>query len=164
MYGKHSHPHLTGMNRLLILFCLFILIGATFFVISSFPKRQLKATNLRNPETKRKVAETPDYFLRLQSKVSKAKTFVQRSGFSTHYAFFIDMSLPSGKKRFFVYDLEADTILRSGLVAHGSCRSRFLEEAVFSNVPECGCSSVGKYKIGYAYEGQFGTAFKLHIG
>jgi hypothetical protein len=72
------------------------------------------------------------------------------------------MSLPSGKKRFFIYDMKRDSIVNAGLVAHGSCRTRFLEEATFSNVPECGCSSLGKYKIGYTYDGQFGEAFKLH--
>ena len=72
------------------------------------------------------------------------------------------MGLPSGKNRFFIYDLQKDSIVHSGVVAHGNCRSGFLKDPLISNVPECGYSSVGKYKIGYAYEGQFGKAFKLH--
>ncbi|RYY98958.1 MAG: hypothetical protein EOO11_06465 [Chitinophagaceae bacterium] len=34
--------------------------------------------------------------------------------------------------------------------------------APFSSEPGCGCSSLGRYKVGYAYNGSFGKAFKLH--
>lgn len=91
-----------------------------------------------------------------------ATTFAKRKGYSTRYQFLVDMQIPSGNKRFFVYDALKDSMVHSGLVAHGGCRTKFLQEAEFSNVPECGCSSTGKYKIGYAYQGQFGKAFKLY--
>jgi hypothetical protein len=29
-------------------------------------------------------------------------------------------------------------------------------------VPGCGCTSLGKYKIGYHYNGRFGLAYKLY--
>ena len=99
---------------------------------------------------------------RLHVKASATRNFIRRKNFSDQYVFLIDMSLPSGKKRFFIYDIKRDSIINAGLVAHGSCRTGFLEDATFSNVPECGCSSLGRYKVGYAYEGQFGGAFKLH--
>ena len=91
-----------------------------------------------------------------------AKEFIASNNFSNHYAFLVDMRLPSGKRRFFVYDLRADSIMAAGLVAHGSCNTRNLEIPQFSNDTGCGCSSIGKYKIGYSYDGQFGKAFKLH--
>jgi hypothetical protein len=72
------------------------------------------------------------------------------------------MSLPSYQKRFFVYDLIKDTIGNSGLVAHGNCNEYFLEGRKYSNVIGCGCTSLGKYKIGYSYVGRFGRAFKLY--
>jgi hypothetical protein len=51
--------------------------------------------------------------------------------------------------------------MASGLAAHGSCNTAFLEQAKFSNAPGCGCSAIGKYKIGYSYKGRFGKAYKL---
>lgn len=42
------------------------------------------------------------------------------SKYNKDIAFFIDMRIPSGKNRFFVYDLNADKIIDKGLVAHGS--------------------------------------------
>jgi len=108
------------------------------------------------------VAKENKVFAAIRNKATSLNKYISQKKFSDNYVFLIDMSLPSGKKRFFIYDLLNDSIINSGLVAHGNCRSGFLEEPVFSNVPECGCSSVGKYKIGYAYQGKFGKAFKLH--
>lgn len=72
------------------------------------------------------------------------------------------MSLPSGKNRFFIYNLAKDSLLKSGLVAHGSCTTYYLENVFFSNNISCGCSSKGKYKIGYKYNGSFGKSYKLY--
>ena len=38
----------------------------------------------------------------------------------------------------------------------------WLEGRKYSNVPGCGCTSLGKYKVGYSYSGTFGLAYKLH--
>ena len=73
-----------------------------------------------------------------------------------------DMSIASGKNRFFVYDLEKDSVLLEGLVAHGSCDKGFQQYPAFSNTPDCGCTSFGKYKIGSSYNGKFGLAYKLY--
>jgi len=88
--------------------------------------------------------------------------FNSKNGLSEQVCFIADMRIPSGKERFFVYDLKQDSILKKGLVAHGSCNKLYLDDAQFSNTPDCGCSSFGKYKIGYQYKGRFGDAFKLH--
>ena len=45
------------------------------------------------------------------------------------------MGLPSGKNRFFIYDLQKDSIVHFAVVAHGNCRSGFLKDPLFSNVP-----------------------------
>lgn len=68
----------------------------------------------------------------------------------------------SGKERLFVYDLKKDTILFAGLVTHGRCNERWLEGRKYSNKIGCGCSSLGKYRIGAAYHGRFGLAYKLY--
>ncbi len=74
----------------------------------------------------------------------------------------VDMSVGSGKNRFFVYDLDKDSVILAGLVAHGSCDAGFQLAPGFSNTPNSGCSSLGKYKIGNHYKGKFGLAYKLH--
>ena len=99
---------------------------------------------------------------RLQSFAAKAELYTAEKGFNTSLCFLLDMSLPSGQNRFFVYDLKNDKVLYTGLVAHGSCNTTFLDKAQFSNQPGCGCSAKGKYKVGYKYTGRFGTAYKLY--
>jgi L,D-transpeptidase-like protein len=107
-------------------------------------------------------ASAPVYVSPFANRSVLAKSFAAQNGYSTSYCFFIDMSIHSGRKRFFVYDLTKNVILISGLVAHGSCKEGFLTDAKFSNLPGCGCSSLGKYKIGEKYRGQYGTSYKLY--
>lgn len=99
---------------------------------------------------------------RLRSRANQARIYIREKGFSTRYCFLVDMRLHSGKKRFFVYDLVKNSVSFSGLVSHGSCKEGFLSEAKFSNTPKAGCSSMGKYKIGKSYHGQFGKSYKMH--
>ena len=82
--------------------------------------------------------------------------------YSTRYCFLADMSVASGKKRFFVYNLETDSIEQSGLVTHGSGTDRNGDALFFSNEPGSNCTSLGNYAIGNAYMGRFGLAYKLH--
>jgi hypothetical protein len=98
---------------------------------------------------------------RLKQQALLLKSYAQKKGYSTSICFLADLSLPSGRNRFFIYDLNKDTILGTGLVAHGSCNTQYLETVFFSNNPGCGCSSKGMYKVGGKYQGNFGTAFKL---
>lgn len=98
----------------------------------------------------------------LQTKATVAKNFVQQKGFNQQLCFLIDMNLPANRKRFFVYDLEKDSIINSGLVTHGNCNQYWLEGRKYSNEVGCGCTSLGKYKVGYSYQGRFGLAFKLY--
>jgi hypothetical protein len=100
--------------------------------------------------------------LTLNNRASQLKMYVRNNGFSTGYCFLIDMSLPSGWKRFFVYDLAKNSIVLSGLVSHGNCNQNSLVEAKFSNTPSTGCSSIGKYRVGASYEGGYGKSYKLH--
>ena len=94
--------------------------------------------------------------------LSQAIIYIQQHGYSTEYCFLIDMSICSGKNRFFVYDIRKNNIILSGLVAHGNCNTHFLELARFSNAPSCGCSSMGKYKVGTSYMGEFGKSYRLY--
>src|SRR5436190_9072197 len=44
-------------------------------------------------------------FQRLKHKATPAKDFVKEHGYNSTHCFLIDMRLPSGKNRFFVYNL-----------------------------------------------------------
>src|SRR2546423_4192236 len=81
---------------------------------------------------------------KLQGKATEASLFVQKNNYNNRICFLIDMSLPSGKARFFVYDLQKDTIQNAGLVTHGRCNQNWLEGRKYSNIPGCGCTSLGK--------------------
>jgi hypothetical protein len=102
------------------------------------------------------------YLNKLQIRAISAKLFIEQKKYNDKICFLVDMSLPSNKNRFFVYDLDKDSIVLKGLVAHGSCNNIYLRNAQFSNTPECGCSAIGKYRVGKKYKGRFGNAFKLH--
>jgi hypothetical protein len=150
--------HLGSMRQWLVIFIVLFSASAYYFsppktVTVIGPSPLLKRTE--------PVPEADKTIPRLRSAAGELKNFATRNHFSTQYALLADFSIPSGRKRLFLYDLQKDSIVYSGLVAHGSCREYFLEEPRFSNVKDCGCSSLGKYRIGYSYNGNFGKAFKL---
>lgn len=99
---------------------------------------------------------------KLQRIAVQAKAFCLKKKYNTTTCFFVDMNLPSGKNRFFIYDLTKDSVINAGIVAHGSCNQSFLSKPKFSNKPGCGCTALGKYKVGYKYKGRFGNAYKLY--
>jgi len=121
----------------------------------------------RPSETNALVAEAKDaadkreILLRLNKKVEVAKDYIAEHGFDDRYCFLLDMRLPSGKNRFFVYNLDEGSVEIAGLVAHGSGNS-YSATPVFSNTPNSNCTSLGRYKIGKSYHGQFGLAYKLY--
>ena len=98
----------------------------------------------------------------LRDRANEASSFTKENGFNTQLAFLLDMNIPSGSPRFFVYELKADSIRMEGLVTHGSCNEWWLSKIKYSNVEGSGCTSLGRYKIGKSYHGRFGLAWKLH--
>jgi L,D-transpeptidase catalytic domain len=99
---------------------------------------------------------------KMQIKAVDARLFVQQKGYNETICFLVDMGLPSGQNRLFVYDLKKDTVRNSGLVTHGRCNQNWLDGRKYGNTVGCGCTSLGKYKIGLSYNGRFGLAYKLH--
>lgn len=93
---------------------------------------------------------------------SKVNNYALQNDMSTEYCFLVDMSLPSGRNRFFIYDLKKNSIVHAGLVSHGSCNETFMARPKFSNEAKSGCSSLGKYKVGEFYTGKYGKSFRLH--
>ncbi|MCW3117961.1 MAG: hypothetical protein JWM28_2043 [Chitinophagaceae bacterium] len=108
------------------------------------------------------IKSSPETVARLKAKSELLKNFARKNNYNEEICFLIDMSIESGKKRFFVFDTRNDSILLSGLVAHGSCNDGFKPEPAFSNKINSGCSCAGKFKIGRPYVGNFGVAYKLY--
>ncbi len=101
---------------------------------------------------------------RLKQKAASVQTYVKANNFSTDYVFLIDMSVPSGKKRFFIYNLKSDSLEYASLVAHGfgSTIKESEDQLMFSNNNWSFKTSLGKYKIGSSYNGKYGLAYKLY--
>lgn len=116
-------------------------------------------TSFMQIETKLRIAAA-----RLKEKVARLDQYIQTNDFNPDYCFLVDMSIPSGKKRFFVYNLKLKAVEYSALVSHGSgsyfpgCN----DQLVFSNMPNSNATSLGKYKIGSAYQGKWGLSYKLY--
>lgn len=101
-------------------------------------------------------------YSRLSQKAQLAKNYTEVQGLNTDHVFLLDMRLPSGKKRFFIYNLLRDSIEFAGLVTHGSGSDNGTADLEFSNTPNSHSTSLGKYRIGKSYRGSFGLAYKLY--
>jgi len=113
---------------------------------------------------KNKVDLSSSDYKRIETHITDIKKFIHKNPrYNDKIAFFIDMKIPSGKNRFFVYDLKADKIIDKGLVAHGSGSETGIKGKLrFSNIPNSLSTSLGKYYIGNHYYGKFGKAYRLY--
>ena len=108
------------------------------------------------------LAHSPKEKLETQI-VEVRKLISSNSKYNHEIAFLIDMGIPSGKNRFFIYDLKNNKIIDKGLVAHGSGSETGIQGKLkFSNIDNSLSTSLGKYSIGYSYVGKFGKAYKLY--
>ncbi|MDU1889473.1 MAG: murein L,D-transpeptidase catalytic domain family protein [Dysgonomonas sp.] len=127
-----------------------IFIAAFLFSSLSFAT-SCKANDKQEKEKEEAVAkENTEKELtleRLKTKADSALLYSKAKGFSTKYCILIDFSIHSGKKRFFVWDFENDTIKYSSLCCHGYGQNSTTTKPVFSNVEGSYCSSLGKYKV-----------------
>lgn len=143
----------------ILLLIFFSLLSFTWLFSSGLWKRTKTSWADDNPES---------YLLRnsslekAKSKAAQAKLFAKQKGYNDNICFLVDMSLPSGQNRFFAYNLKKDTLQNSGLVTHGRCNQYWLEGRKYGNTVGCGCTSLGKYKVGHSYTGRFGLAYKLY--
>lgn len=91
--------------------------------------------------------------LLLKEKGDEAKLFCQAKNMNTSFCFLLDLSMHSGLSRFFVWNMENDSIQSAFPVSHGCCNNIWSftmskEGAKFSDVEGSHCSSLGKYKLG----------------
>lgn len=103
--------------------------------------------------------------IRLPKEIKRIKKYnsLHKNLYSSRYAFCVDMHIQSKYFRFFVVDLSTDSIVQRGLVAHGQGSETGKTDSLqFSNIPNSYMTSLGLYKVGSAYQGNFGRSFKLH--
>jgi len=105
------------------LFLLFILIVSTTFILPN---------NNRN----------------YSKEVSKIKTIVSANTYNQKYTILVDYSIPSGKKRLFIYNLHTDRINKKFLVAQGDGCLPKNGNPTFSNEIGSNCSSLGIAVLG----------------
>jgi hypothetical protein len=164
------------MAKILVALLVAVLIaGNIYFYLESRKKPAVPALmNTANPMVNTKVESARSFnyispafemateMIKVNNNRAMLKDYASKNKCSLQYAFILDMRIPSFKKRFFVYDLKKDSLLNSGMVAHGTGSETFRGELVFSNVPDSRCTSLGKYKIGASYKGIFGLSYRLY--
>jgi hypothetical protein len=144
-------------RNLLLLFL--VIVSLAWLSSPSVHKRALSVWADESPKAHGLSAAT---FAKMKLKAESAKTFIQQKGYNSTICFLVDMSLPSSQNRFFVYNLAKDSLYNAGLVTHGRCNEYWLEGRKYGNTIGCGCTSLGKYKVGHSYNGRFGLAYKLY--
>lgn len=81
-------------------------------------------------------------------KLIEAKNYCTKNNLNTEYCFLVDMSIHSGKNRFYIYNLKNNNVYASGLVCHGMGKNSTPQKPIYSNEIGSNCTSLGKYKTG----------------
>ncbi len=145
----------------ILLACIATITAVCIFVFASNSKPAIFVKQKIEKSLVSKKPE-PNKYLKVKKYASDIKPYLKENNYCEEYCFLIDMKIPSGQKRFFVYDLQNDSIAHSGLVTHGGSSETGTSALKFNNISGGNATSIGKYKIGVEYSGQFGMAFKLH--
>lgn len=129
-----------------------------FLFMVQFSCSQKQNMNYSIAEDEKKI------LLHIKQSAQKIKKYIsEHPGYNSNITFLIDMSIFSGHYRFFVFDLQKDSILRKGLVAHGKGSDNDYPHPLhFSNTEGSYCTSLGMYKIGEHYIGDYGKAYRLY--
>ena len=146
-------------------FFLMALTGLLLFLGASaawYYSKLHKASAKNTPMSVKSSAPSKAAISKLLLHAPEAEEYATNNHFNTDVCFFVDMNTESGSSRFFVYDLKKQKILEKGLVTHGRCNQKWLRGRQYGNTVGCGCTSLGKYKIGHPYKGKFGLAYKLY--
>lgn len=130
----------------------FLLASATWYVY------KMKAA----PPLKTAANPGSSLLKKVHLKGASLEKYAKENNCNTEICFLIDMKVNSGKNRFFIYNMKKDSLLASSLVTHGRCNEDWLVGRKYGNEVGCGCTSLGKYKVGNPYQGRFGLAYKLH--
>jgi hypothetical protein len=105
---------------------------------------------------------------RTLQKAKQAQIFCKQKGYNARYCILVDMGLPSGVKRFVVWDFVKKDTLICGLVSHGCGRNPWSgvwskDKPTFSNQDNSHCTALGKYQVdGRAYSA-WGNHVKYYL-
>lgn len=144
------------MKRMLLLSIAILLLIA--LAAGAWYYNKLKTPPTNSPGRMASLNSNKAYARKLSNRAKEARQYAALNKFNSGICFLIDMSIGSGRNRLFVYNLDKDSVIDAGLVTQGACS----EGRRFGNEVGCGCTSLGKYKIGTSYKGKFGLAYKLH--
>ena len=135
------------MKKILIVFLMILFVFIGYKIIFKYDKSSLFTSYTIDPK-----------------QINEVKRLIEgNKKYNQSVAFFIDMKIPSGKNRFFIYNLKTNKIIDKGLVAHGSgSETNIKGNLKFSNIPNSLSTSLGKYSIGNCYYGKFGKSYKLY--
>jgi hypothetical protein len=102
-----------------------------------------------------------------QSNIQK-KNYKNNHQEAKTYYFLIDLSIHSGKNRFFIVDLSTQKTTDQNLVTHGSCdvfgdNPKKWEKAKTSNRINSHCSMIGKYSVGNRDYSSWGINIKYWL-
>lgn len=102
------------------------------------------------------------YNYKVQAQILKEK--VNDTNYNDTYAFLVDFSIHSGRKRMFLYNFNTGKIEKSFMVAHGEgCGEENGSPRSFSNIPNSLCSSEGIAVIGDRDYSQYGINIKYWL-
>ncbi len=124
------------------------------FLLSTF---NFSCEENKTPPTK----SVKDYI----EKIEHIQQFAKQYKYNQDIAFMIDYSLHSGYNRFFVVDLKKGTIIKKGLVCHGSCKGQNNNDTatVFSNTNDSYCTTLGMAVIGKRAYSKWGENYKYWL-
>jgi len=98
----------------------------------------------------------------------EAQQFIEKNQYHSDFYILVDLSIHSGKNRFFVYDFKQQKNTLEALTTHGSCdqfesNPTKFQKVKFSNENNSHCSSHGKYRIGKRDYSSWGINIKYWL-
>ncbi len=117
-----------------------------------------------NPESKKEHVDDPQHQEKagekkpqinsgkIRSRAEEALRFCRLNKFDTDFCILIDMSIHSGRKRFFIWNFKTGKVSKQYLVGHGCGTNPWSKDGSkdkpeFSNEDGSHLSSLGKYKL-----------------
>jgi L,D-transpeptidase catalytic domain len=99
---------------------------------------------------------------------TEAKVYCETNNFNTDYYILIDLSIHSGRNRFFVYNFKTQKNDFEKLTTHGSCdvfeeNPTLWEKAKFGTKVDSHCSMKGKYSTGKRDYSKWGIHVKYWL-
>jgi hypothetical protein len=119
------------------------------------------STVTQQPTPETTVSYDTSYKSDLRTKGLEAATFCKNNQMETQYCLLLHMGRHSGYHRFFIWDMQQQRAIDSGMVSHGCGENNWGEDhsadnPSFSNTYDTHLSSLGKYKIGKRGYSQWG--------